>query len=190
MYHVKQITKGVEGQPRTSEEGRWWVGAKDWALRGNVLGLGHPREISSNPVLPAQLDSLPIYEAQYKSCQQNLSKKINSSHSASLISLLPSFPERCTWCGCHEISVSKSPRSARFQAGPGQTRLDFPLLCVSSLFIFQDMSIWVWLQREIVLTSPMGVVQRVPALMSPKISLNHWLLKLEKLQKSLCPEGW
>lgn len=157
--------------------GQLWVGAKDQALRGNVLGPGQQRGSGLNPVLPAQLASLPIYEAKRESCQQNLlSKKISSSHPTSLVSRLPSFPERCTWCGCHETSVSSPTKRTKFQAGPSQTGLDFPLLCVSFLHIFQEKSNWAWPQREMILTPPMEELQRVPAWMRPKSSLHHWIL--------------
>lgn len=56
----------------------------------NVIGPGQQRGSSSNPVLLAQF----ICEARHNSFQPScLSKKMNANHAASLVPLLPSFPE-------------------------------------------------------------------------------------------------
>lgn len=104
-----------------------WAGAKDHALRGNVLGPGQQKGSGSTLVLPAQLTSLPIHEAKLKACQQNLlSKETNVSHPASLVPLLPSFQK-----AVHDVAVMKHwplipPKSTRFKAGPNQMDWTFP----------------------------------------------------------------
>ena len=114
-------------------------------------------------------------------------RKKNSGHPFSLVHLLPSFPGRGTWCGCHETSVS-SP-THKYQV-PGWTKPDWPglspPLCVILAYLPRQAN-RAWLQREMILTPPMEVFQRVPECTRPQSSLNHWLLKLEKRQRSSYP---
>ena len=73
---------------------------------------------------------------------------------------------------------------------PGWTKPDWPglspPLCVILAYLPRQAN-RAWLQREMILTPPMEVFQRVPECMSPQNSLNHWLLKLEKRQRSSYP---
>lgn len=136
-----------------------WVGAKAHALRGNVLGPGQQGGSGSNPVLPAQLASLPIYEAKHKSCQQKSSFQENKFKSSCFSGFSAAIIPRkmyMMWLSMKHLP-SASPESAKFQVGLSQTGLDFPFLRMSFLLIFQNKSKWVWLQRERISTPPTEV---------------------------------
>ena len=73
---------------------------------------------------------------------------------------------------------------------PGWTKPDWPGLSPPLFLILAYLpgqTNRAWLQRDMILTPPMEVFQRVPECTSPQSSPNHWILKLEKLQRSSYP---
>lgn len=136
-----------------------WVGAKAQALRGNVLGPGQQGGSGSNPVLPASV-SLPAHlwgKAEVlpatSSFQENKFKSSCFSGFPAAIILRKMY---MMWLSVKHLP-SVPPKSAKFQVAPSQTGLDFPLLRVSFLLIFQHKSKWAWLQRERISSPPTEV---------------------------------